>query len=124
MTTATMDDVRDALRHQPLVKEFTPSQVERLSRLAEWIEFEPGEVIHREGDECSLLYLVVSGHVAIELPGALPESPVRLDSLSGRITWNLAADRLEVGGGGLAQRQGHSPAPATWTPLRSMPRMV
>jgi CRP-like cAMP-binding protein len=69
MTTTTIDDVGEVLRRQPLVKEFSPAQVERLSLLAEWVEFEPGEIIHREGDECSLLYLLIRGHIAIELPG-------------------------------------------------------
>ena len=69
MTTMTMEDVDVLLRRQPLVKELTAGQFERLSRLAEVVDFEPGEIIHREGDECSQLYLVVRGHVAIEMAG-------------------------------------------------------
>jgi len=45
--------------------------------------------------------VLASREVAIELPGALPESPVQLDSLSGRINWTFAADHLEVGIGNL-----------------------
>jgi CRP/FNR family cyclic AMP-dependent transcriptional regulator len=69
MTTVTVADVDLALRRQPLMRELTPSQFEELMHLAEMVEFEPGEVIHREGDECSQLFLVVSGHVALELAG-------------------------------------------------------
>ena len=69
MTTMTMDDVGLLLRQQPLVKELTPAQVETLSHLAEVVEFGPGEIIHREGDDCSHLFFVSRGHVAIELAG-------------------------------------------------------
>jgi CRP-like cAMP-binding protein len=69
MTTMTMDNVEELLRRQPLVKELTSAQFGRLSQLAEVVEFDAGEIIHREGDECSQLYLVVRGHVAIELAG-------------------------------------------------------
>lgn len=87
MTTMTMDDVGTALRLQPLVREFTPAQVERLSQLAEWIEFQPGEIIHREGDECPLLYLVVRGHVAIELPGLHETLRVETVGPGGEFGW-------------------------------------
>jgi len=38
-----------------------------------------------------------SEQVAIELPGILPESPVRLDSLAGQINWKVAGNQLELG---------------------------
>lgn len=69
MTTVTVADVDLALRRQPLMREFTPAQFEELMHVAEMVEFEPGEVIHREGDECAQLFLVVRGHVALELAG-------------------------------------------------------
>jgi CRP-like cAMP-binding protein len=70
MTTMTMDDVDSLLRRQPMARELTPAQVERLSSMAQVVDFEPGEIIHREGDECSQLYVVVRGHVAIEMAGS------------------------------------------------------
>ena len=69
MTTVTVADVDIALRRQPLMREFTTAQFDQLMRIAELVEFEPNEVIHREGDESDRLYLVVRGHVAIELAG-------------------------------------------------------
>ena len=69
MTTMTVADVDIALRRQPLMREFTPAQFDQLMRVAEVVEFEPNEVIHREGDESDKLFLVVRGHVAIELAG-------------------------------------------------------
>jgi CRP/FNR family transcriptional regulator, cyclic AMP receptor protein len=70
MTTMTMEGVDALLRRQPLVNELTAAQFERLSQLAEVVDFAPGEIIHREGDECSQLFLVVRGHVAIEMAGS------------------------------------------------------
>lgn len=70
MTTMTMDDVDALLIRQPMVQELSPAQVERLSLLAEVIDFAAGELIHREGDECSQLYVLVRGHVAIEMAGS------------------------------------------------------
>jgi CRP/FNR family transcriptional regulator, cyclic AMP receptor protein len=69
MMTTTTDELLQALRQQPLIREFTPAQVDRLAEFAELVEFAPDDVIHQEGDECDLLYLVVSGNVAIELAG-------------------------------------------------------
>jgi CRP-like cAMP-binding protein len=65
----TTDDVLEALRQQPLMKEFSPAQVERLAQLGELVDFTAEEVIHREGDEVDMLFLVVSGNVAVELAG-------------------------------------------------------
>ena len=71
MTTVTVADVDIALHRQPLMREFTPAQFEQLMDIAELVNFAPNEVIHREGDESDKLYLVVRGHVAIELAGRL-----------------------------------------------------
>src|SRR5260370_28388574 len=38
-----------------------------------------------------------SERAAIELPGILAESPVRIDLLGGQISWKLAPDRFEFG---------------------------
>jgi CRP-like cAMP-binding protein len=69
MMTTTSDALMAALRQQPLVREFTPAQIERLAQLGELVDFAPDEVILREGDESDRLYMVVRGNVAIELAG-------------------------------------------------------
>jgi CRP/FNR family transcriptional regulator, cyclic AMP receptor protein len=51
MTTVAVADVDIALRRQPLMREFTPAQFDQLMNIAELVDFEPNEVIHREGDE-------------------------------------------------------------------------
>ena len=83
MTTASAADLDIALHRQPLMREFTPVQFEQLMRIAEMVEFEPDEVIHREGDEANKLYLVVRGHDATELrvDGAPPPGERRLDDV-------------------------------------------
>lgn len=69
MTTVTPADVDIALRRQPLMRELTPPQFDALMHIAQMVEFAPDEVIHREGAESAELFLVVRGHVAIELAG-------------------------------------------------------
>ncbi|MGB5081219.1 MAG: DUF3971 domain-containing protein, partial [Burkholderiales bacterium] len=54
-----------------------------------------------EASEKSGAITLASQGVTIDLPGVLPESPVGLDSLAGRISWTLAPDRLEIGLGNL-----------------------
>lgn len=88
MTTATVHDLDIALRRQPLMREFTPAQFDELMRIADLVEFQPGEVIHREGDECDRLFLVVKGHVAIELSGR--KEVLRVDTVGpgGEFGWS------------------------------------
>lgn len=62
--------IRAALSSQHLVQGFTPAQVESLAQLARAVEFPAGEVIFREGDECAELFLVCSGHVALDVASA------------------------------------------------------
>jgi CRP-like cAMP-binding protein len=69
MTKVNSDLVGGLLRQQPSVKDFTPRQVDRLAQLAELVTYEPDQVIHHEGDECSQFFLVVRGSVAIEMIG-------------------------------------------------------
>ena len=88
MTTMTVADVDIALRRQPLMREFTPAQFDQLMRIAEVVEFEPNEVIHREGDESDKLYLVVRGHVAIELAGQHEVLRVETVGPGGEFGWS------------------------------------
>lgn len=64
------DAIHSALASQHLVQGFTAAQVESLAQLARAVEFPAGAVIFREGDECTELYLVASGHVALDLASA------------------------------------------------------
>jgi CRP/FNR family transcriptional regulator, cyclic AMP receptor protein len=88
MTTMTAADVDVALRRQPLMREFTPPQFDQLMHIAELIEFEPNEVIHREGDESDKLFVVVRGHVAIELAGQHEVLRVETVGPGGEFGWS------------------------------------
>lgn len=88
MTIATVADVDVALRRQPLMREFTAPQFENLMRMAELVEFAPNEVIHREGDEADKLYLVVRGHVAVELAGRQEVLRVETVGPGGEFGWS------------------------------------
>jgi len=88
MTTVTVADVDIALRRQPLMREFTPAQFDQLMNIAELVDFEPNEVIHREGDESDKLFLVVRGHVAIELAGRLEVLRVETVGPGGEFGWS------------------------------------
>src|SRR5512141_2885826 len=48
MTTIAVAEIDIALRRQPLMREFTSAQFDQLMRIAELVDFEPNEVIHRE----------------------------------------------------------------------------
>jgi CRP-like cAMP-binding protein len=69
MTTMTMEAVDEVLRWQPMARELSDAQLERLAQLGQFVEFTPDEIIHREGDECAEFYVLVRGHVAIEMVG-------------------------------------------------------
>jgi CRP-like cAMP-binding protein len=88
MTTVTAADLDIALRRQPLMREFTSAQFDALMRIAELVEFEPNEVIHREGDESDQLFLVVKGHVAIELAGRNEVLRVETVGPGGEFGWS------------------------------------
>lgn len=61
------------LHHHPFVADFSAAHLARLAALAKPVQFEAGQVIFREGDDYSVMYLLGSGMVALELevPGQL-----------------------------------------------------
>ena len=67
------------LRAHPFVAEFRPEHVTRLVELAKQVHFEPGQVIFHEGDDYSVLYLLDTGMVALELE--VPGHELRVQTL-------------------------------------------
>jgi CRP/FNR family cyclic AMP-dependent transcriptional regulator len=67
--SVAMSDVRALLAQQHFVEDFTAAQVDHLAKVARPVEYAAGQVIFREGDDCAELFLVVSGHVALDLAG-------------------------------------------------------
>jgi len=74
------DTLTAALEKHPFVEELGPEHVARLKTLARKVQFEPDQVIFREGDERADFYLVVSGRVALEM--SAPDHTFRIQTLA------------------------------------------
>jgi len=68
-----------ALESHPFVSDFAPQDRTRLAALAKEVRFEPDQVIFREGDDYSVLYLLGEGMVALELE--VPGHVLRVQTL-------------------------------------------
>jgi CRP-like cAMP-binding protein len=73
------DTATGLLREHPFTKGFWPDHIERLAAMAAEVRFQPGELIFHEGDHSSLIYLLISGNVALEVTS--PGRPVRVATL-------------------------------------------
>ena len=72
--------VLETLRSLPFGQAFTPVQVDRLATLAKRVKFERNQVIFREGDEASQLYVIVWGMVGLEI--VTPDRSFRVETLT------------------------------------------
>lgn len=63
----TTEALLAALQRHPFVSEFQPQHIERLASLAKEVWCDRDQVLFKEGDERREFYLVISGHVAIEM---------------------------------------------------------
>jgi CRP-like cAMP-binding protein len=72
--------VLSTLQRHPFTEAFLAKHVEKLGSLATRVRFERDQIIFREGDECSELYLIVSGLVALEM--VAPDHVLRVQTLS------------------------------------------
>ncbi len=61
------EHVRDLLARHPFSQGFPEEDLSRLAALAQVREFSPGEYLLREGREAGEFYLLLTGHVAVEL---------------------------------------------------------
>lgn len=77
------------LEAHPFVAEFRPEHRERLASMAKEVHFAPNEVIFREGDDYSVLYLLVEGMVALELE--VPDHVLRVQTLYGGDVFDWSA---------------------------------
>lgn len=67
------------LEAHPFVADFRPEHRSRLASMAKEVHFAPNEVIFREGDDYSVMYLLVEGMVALELE--VPDHVLRVQTL-------------------------------------------
>jgi CRP/FNR family cyclic AMP-dependent transcriptional regulator len=71
--------VADLVREHPFAARFWPEHIDRLAAMASEARFAPGELLFQEGDHSSLIYLLISGNVALEV--AAPGRPLRVSTL-------------------------------------------
>jgi CRP-like cAMP-binding protein len=74
------DSVVATLKRHPFLEEFTPQHIDKLAGVATRVRFERGQIIFREGDDCSEFYLIVSGLVALEI--VAPDHTLRVQTLT------------------------------------------
>jgi CRP/FNR family transcriptional regulator, cyclic AMP receptor protein len=67
------------IEKHPFVADFRPAHKARLAALAKEVRFYAGQVIFREGDDYSVLYLLGTGMVALELD--VPGHVLRVQTL-------------------------------------------
>lgn len=61
------DVVLDAMSSHEWIQKLPGQHIERLARLAEEKDFEPGDVLFHQGDRADLFYVIVSGTVGMQL---------------------------------------------------------
>jgi CRP-like cAMP-binding protein len=63
----TAVEVHTALANHPFLAGLPESDIAKLTELAFAVRFQPEQIIFREGDPSSFFYLIVTGHIALEL---------------------------------------------------------
>ena len=76
-----VDVVAELLHKHPFVEDLDQRHIELLADMASEVSYAKDQIIFREGDECGLFYLVLSGRVALEITS--PGRTVRVQTLSG-----------------------------------------
>jgi CRP-like cAMP-binding protein len=61
----------EALRTVPLFRGFSQRDLDRIARIADEVESEPGEVLLRQGEPAREFFLIVEGSVRIERNGTV-----------------------------------------------------
>jgi CRP-like cAMP-binding protein len=64
-----VETLGETVRGHPFTEKFQPHHLDILTGLASEVRFDKDCIIFREGDECGMFYLIVSGNVALELKG-------------------------------------------------------
>jgi CRP/FNR family transcriptional regulator, cyclic AMP receptor protein len=64
----SVETLNALLSKYPFTEELRPKDVQRLCSLGREVSFRKNEIIFREGDECGVFYLLMSGSVILEIP--------------------------------------------------------
>jgi len=76
-----VDVVAELLHKHPFVEDLDRRHVEMLADMATEVGYDKNQIIFREGDECGLFYLILSGRVALEITA--PGRTIRVQTLNG-----------------------------------------
>ncbi len=60
-------ELRTALRECQFTSEIGEEHLEELAAVASWITYPAGTVVFREGEMCSVIYLIIDGSVSLEI---------------------------------------------------------
>ncbi len=65
------NSILETLQKSPLTRGLAPEYLDKLAGIAFEVSFSPGETIYREGDLGDVIYIVMSGQLAVDshLPG-------------------------------------------------------
>ena len=75
-----VDVVAELLHKHPFVEDLDPRHIEMLAILATEVRYEKDQIIFRQGDDCGLFYLILSGKVALEMTA--PGRTIRVQTLN------------------------------------------
>jgi CRP-like cAMP-binding protein len=59
----------ESLKRDAVFEFLRPDQVDALSNAARLVRFKPGDIIYQKGERARDIYIVLSGQVALRLPG-------------------------------------------------------
>lgn len=69
----------EILREHPFLEGFKPQHVQKMAEMALEVQFGRDQIVFKEGEECGLFYLIVSGKVALE--ASAPGRILRIQTL-------------------------------------------
>jgi len=69
------------LNRQELFKFLRPDQVNVLSKYSDLLEFKPGAMVYHRGAKADFFYIVISGKVALRLPGKSKNSDILIEEV-------------------------------------------
>jgi CRP-like cAMP-binding protein len=64
----SVETVKALLSKYPFTEELRPDDIQKLCSMGSEVSFRKNEIIFREGDECGVFYLLMSGSVILEMP--------------------------------------------------------
>jgi CRP-like cAMP-binding protein len=87
-TEAGFPEIASEVTKHPFLKGFTPEQLDHLARLAKLRDFEPGDLIFKQGDPAGAFYLIVWGTVSLTHAGLKHNTPIQSLTAGDALGWS------------------------------------